>query len=68
MLTTHLQPVPRLRMSGATLLLPVCLHEADRNNWLSVVSSVLVKFKCSPSAVLAQEKVSFTSDRVVGSF
>jgi hypothetical protein len=55
-------------MSGAMPLLPICLHGADRDNCLGVVSSVLAKFKCSPSAVFAQEKVSFTSDRVVASF
>ena len=47
---------------------PISLHGADRDSCLSVVSSVLAKSMCSPSAVFAQEKVSFTGDRLVAGF
>jgi len=31
--TAHLNPVPRLRMSRAILLLPPCFHDVERDNF-----------------------------------
>jgi hypothetical protein len=43
-LTTHLHPVPRLRMSGAIYLdPPTCLHGAESNNFMSFTITVTLQ-------------------------
>jgi hypothetical protein len=42
-LTTDFHLMPRLRMSGAVLLLPICLHAADRDNFTFAFDFLLFK-------------------------